>query len=286
MSYLPYHHDWPLAMEARIGLRVHWFGRYAGFPEWSVEKSRLMGDMLCFFYVESESCWVVINGVRMVLQTGDLLVVRGGDEFAYGHDPKRPHVSLAVSLAVEYGGVVNELLHRDFKRRYSLKEPQAFVAEFEKVLFVMGSEGPYRDLAITGAILQWLTFVLQNLRPPMARTNLEARTAVDRILAAEAWAMNRLKEDITITAWSRAVSLNPDYFARIFKRETGRRPMAWLNERRLQMAAQLLGNTRKTVAEVAEVCGFNCPFYLSRIFKKQFGIAPQNYRQNHLQPCA
>ena len=285
MNCLPYHHDWPLALEARVGLRVHWFGRYAGFPEWSIEKSRLMGDMLSFFYVESESCWVVINGVRLELQTGDLLVVRGGDEFAYGHDPNRPHVSLAVSLAVEHGGVVNQLLHRDFKRRYSLEDPQAFVAEFEKVLSLFGREGPFRDLAIAGAILQWLTFVLQTLRPPMARTNLEVRSVVDRVLAAEAWAMTRLKEEITISAWSRAVELNADYFARIFKRETGRRPMAWLNERRLQMAAQLLGNTRKSVAEVAEACGFTCPFYLSRIFKKQFGVAPQVYRQTHPQPC-
>ena len=284
MSKLPYHHDWPLALEARVGLRVHWFGRYAGFPEWSIEKSRLMGDMLAFFFVESEGCWVVINGVRLDLKAGDLLVTRGGDEFSYGHDPNRPHVSLAVSLAVEHGGVINELLHRDFKRLYKLKDPSGFVTEFDKVLSAFGQDGAFRELAIAGAILQWLTFVLQTLRPPMVRADLESRSVVDRVLAAEAWAVTRLKEEITIAEWSKAVGLNTDYFARIFKRETGRRPMEWLIERRLQMAAQLLGNTRKSVAEVAEACGFACPFYFSRMFKKHFGRAPQLYRQNRPQP--
>lgn len=282
MSYLPYHHDWKLAYEVDLGLRVHWFGRYAGFPEWNVEKSRLAADMISFFFVETECCWVIINGVRLELQTGDLLVVRGADEFEFGHNSRRPHVSLAVSLAVEHGGVINQLLHRDFKRRYPLKNPQGYVKEFEKVLSAFGQEDAFRDLAIAGAIMQWLAYLLQTLRPPVANISLEARSVVDRVLAAEAWAMARLKDEITIGAWSGAVGLNADYFGRIFKRETGRRPMEWLNERRLQMASQLLGNTRKSVADVAEACGYACAFYFSRMFKKHVGVAPQNYRQTRM----
>ena len=71
MAYLPYHHDWEPAYETDLGLRVHWFGRYAGFPEWSVERSRLAADMISFFFVESECCWVVVNGVKLELKAGD-----------------------------------------------------------------------------------------------------------------------------------------------------------------------------------------------------------------------
>ncbi len=281
MAYLPYHHDWKLAFEADPGLRVHWFGRYAGFPEWRVEGARLAADMISFFFVEKERCWAVVNGARFELTTGDLLVARGADESEFGHDPRRPHVSLSVSLALKRGGVVNELLHRDFKRRYSLKDPQTYVVEFEKVLAAFGQAGPFRDLAIAGAIMQWLAYLLETLRPPMARTNLEVRSVVDRVLAAEAWATSRLNEVIAIGAWSRVVGMNADNFGRMFKRETGKRPMEWLNERRLQMAAQLLSNTRYSLAEVSEACGFANPFYLSRRFKLHFGRAPQHYRRAH-----
>ena len=175
--------------------------------------------------------------------------------------------------------MTNQLLHREFKRRYALKDPQGYVAEFGKVLTAFGQEGAFRDLAIAGAIMQWLAYLLQTLDPPMARTNLEVRSVVDRVLAAEAWATSRLNETISIDAWSRVVGMNTDHFGRMFKRETGKRPMEWLNERRLQMAAQLLGNTRNTVAEVSEACGFASPFYLSRLFKRHFGLAPQHYRR-------
>ncbi len=279
MVYLPYHHDWKLAFETDLGLRVHWFGRYAGFPEWKAERSRLASDMIAFLFVETERCWPIVNGVPLELRRGDLLVTKGGDEFENSHDFHRPHVSLSAALALKHGGVTNRLLHYAFKRRYSLKDPHAFVEEFEKVLAALGQEGPFRDLAIAGTIMQWLAFLMQTLRPSLIGTGGDLRSVVDRILAAEAWAMSRLDKVITIDEWSRAVGLNSDYFARIFKRETGKRPMQWLNERRLQMAAQLLGNTRKSVAEVAETCGFANAFYLSRVFKRHFGLAPRHYRR-------
>jgi AraC-like DNA-binding protein len=279
MADLPYHHDWKFAYETDLGLRVHWFGRYAGFPEWKAERSRLASDMIAFLFVETERCWPIVNGVPLELRRGDLLVTKGGDEFENSHDSNHPHVSLSAALALKHGGVTNRLLHYAFKRRYSLKNPQAFVEEFEKVFAALGQEGPFRDLAIGGAIMQWLAFLLQTLRPPLIGTGGDLRNVVDRILAAEAWAMSRLDKVITIDEWSRAVGLNSDYFARIFKRETGKRPMQWLNERRLQMAAQLLGNTRKSVAEVAETCGFANAFYLSRVFKRHFGLAPRHYRR-------
>lgn len=279
VSYLPYHHDLPLAVESRLGLRVHWFGRYAGYPEWRIEKSRLMADMVSFFFVETESCWVKVNGVRFDLAAGDLLVLRGGDEFCFGHDPARPHVSLAVALAIERDSTANMLLHHYFERRYTLADPSRYVAAFEKALACLGGQGAHRDLAITGAIIQWLAGVLDLLQPAASLDFAEATGAVDRILSAETWALSRLSKCITIKAWAASVRLNPDYFARLFRRHTGRRPMEWLNERRLQRASQLLASTRTPLAEIAAACGFNCPFYFSRLFKAHFGVPPSEYRR-------
>jgi AraC-like DNA-binding protein len=85
-----------------------------------------------------------------------------------------------------------------------------------------------------------------------------------------------------LAEWAHAVGLNAVYFGRIFKRETGLRPMEWLNQRRLQLACQYLANTSKTVTEIAEACGFASSFYFSRVFKKHVGLAPVNYRKTQL----
>jgi AraC-like DNA-binding protein len=69
------------------------------------------------------------------------------------------------------------------------------------------------------------------------------------------------------------------YFGRLFKRETGRRPMEWLNERRLQLAVQQLMHSPRAVAEIAQDCGFVCPFYFSRVFRRRYGCPPSAVRR-------
>ncbi|MDB6024681.1 MAG: hypothetical protein JWM68_904 [Verrucomicrobiales bacterium] len=278
MAWLPYHHDWKLAFQTELGLRVHWFGRYAGYPEWSVPRARLAADMVSFFFVEKSSCWSIVNGKKWNLQTGDLLIVCGGDEFIYGHDPAKPHVSLSASIAFQKGSAANALLHRHFKRCYHWKNPKEFTVEFEKVLTALTSKSSFRDLTIGGAILQWLGYILSQTRPPLSRS-LADRSVVDKVLAAESWAAARLSRTITLPEWARSVGLNPTYFGRIFKRETGMSPMEWVIQRRLQMATQQLSNTQKSIAEIAEACGFESQFYFSRLFRRHFDQSPLQFRK-------
>jgi AraC-like DNA-binding protein len=280
MAWLPYHHDWRLAYQITIGIRLHWFDRYAGTPDWKVETSRLAADMVSFFFVERNSCWAVVNGRRLSLKRGDLLVVLGGDEFSLGHDPARPHVSLSAAIAFEHGGRANALLYRKFQRCYHMTNPEEYVQEFETVMGALRSTSPFRDLAGTGAVLRWLSFLLDRIAPPMVKPHAEDRNVVEKVLSAETWATGRLKQVITLADWAKAVRLSPVYFGRIFKRETGLRPMDWLNQQRLQLACHALASTNRSVGDIAEDCGFANPFYFSRVFRRHFGQSPIRYRKS------
>lgn len=71
-----------------------------------------------------------------------------------------------------------------------------------------------------------------------------------------------------------------DYLRKLFKKEFGVTPHRYLNDLRLNTAADLLtkgyvGNAN--VAEVSRRCGFQEPLYFSRMFKKKFGLAPSYY---------
>ena len=79
--------------------------------------------------------------------------------------------------------------------------------------------------------------------------------------------------------------LNYDYVRKLFQKETGTTPRAYLENSRMELAANLLssGVTNKysnySVSQVAEACGYAEPLYFSRVFKKHFGVAPSDYKQ-------
>ncbi|MBE6380833.1 MAG: AraC family transcriptional regulator [Lentisphaerae bacterium] len=68
---------------------------------------------------------------------------------------------------------------------------------------------------------------------------------------------------------------------RIFKRDWSITPGAYHHQRRFAMAASYLTNTGNTVRDIALLLGFANEFHFSQWFKKQSGISPKFYRQQH-----
>ncbi|HKO90483.1 MAG TPA: helix-turn-helix transcriptional regulator [Polyangiaceae bacterium] len=79
--------------------------------------------------------------------------------------------------------------------------------------------------------------------------------------------------DYSSRALASALKMTPRHLQRIFAVAVGRTPQAWLSERRLHAARQLL-LTARTVKEVAYALGFGSASQLSRDFKSQFGVVP------------
>jgi len=72
--------------------------------------------------------------------------------------------------------------------------------------------------------------------------------------------------------------LSKYHLARAFKRRYGQTPAAFLLGQRLTRAKQLLRFTDRTVAQIAEDCGFHEPSYFNRQFKKVEGCTASEFR--------
>ncbi len=52
------------------------------------------------------------------------------------------------------------------------------------------------------------------------------------------------------------------------------------------MAQEMLFNSDAPVQQIAQAVGMDDPFYFSRVFKKQFGIPPKEFREKFINnPC-
>ena len=68
------------------------------------------------------------------------------------------------------------------------------------------------------------------------------------------------------------------YAGAVFAAAKGMSIRSWQNELRIQYASRLLCESDRSVAAIAEDCGFNDPFTFSRAFRRITGYAPSEYR--------
>jgi len=76
--------------------------------------------------------------------------------------------------------------------------------------------------------------------------------------------------------------LSEPHFYRRFKQATGSTPIDWLRRERINHARRRLLESDDPVKQIAEQVGYNDPFFFSRDFKRYTGVAPKNYRNQHI----
>ncbi|MFO0700754.1 MAG: AraC family transcriptional regulator [Nitrospira sp.] len=82
----------------------------------------------------------------------------------------------------------------------------------------------------------------------------------------------------TIASLANEVGLSRSVLADRFRHYLSDTPMGYLTRWRLQLAAQVLTSTSKSVAEVAGEVGYESEPSFNRAFKREFGVPPARFR--------
>lgn len=130
----------------------------------------------------------------------------------------------------------------------------------------------------TGALLPVTEHSERENGELMLQSCLQRATSLSRALAAyvaDNYAAPMSRDEI-----SAALKVSPNHLSRIFRRDTGLTPWQYLNQYRVLQAQRLLLASELSVTEVAEQVGFNDPAYFVRVFHKETGRAPLQYRKS------
>ncbi|MBU5441328.1 helix-turn-helix domain-containing protein [Paenibacillus sp. MSJ-34] len=91
-------------------------------------------------------------------------------------------------------------------------------------------------------------------------------------------------QKITLEMVAQQVSMNESYLCRLFKNETGKNIINYLNDYRMERARKLLTNPDLNVREVAASIGIENQFYFNRMFRKYYGQSPSEFKKKVLFP--
>ncbi|MFO1487915.1 MAG: AraC family transcriptional regulator [Verrucomicrobiota bacterium] len=88
-----------------------------------------------------------------------------------------------------------------------------------------------------------------------------------------------LHRDISRDETARHAGISPSHFSRLLKERTGRSFTELLRQCRVDLACELLLGTEKSLAQIADTCGFCDQSYFTRVFQEVKGRTPKLFRE-------
>ena len=95
-----------------------------------------------------------------------------------------------------------------------------------------------------------------------------------------------LERTVHLTDLAGRAELSLHHFARAFKMSAGMTPRAFVEERRIERAKNLIDESHQSLADIAVECGFGTQSRLTTIFKRRTGFTPAEYRRGRSRPTA
>ncbi|WP_055696740.1 helix-turn-helix domain-containing protein [Streptomyces silaceus] len=100
-----------------------------------------------------------------------------------------------------------------------------------------------------------------------------------RLLAVLEHLSDRLADPHTVRSLARVAGLSASRLSRLFRARFGTSVMAYVEERRMEVACRLLTLSSLTVREVARQVGYRDPLYFSTRFRRAVGHSPSAHRE-------
>lgn len=167
--------------------------------------------------------------------------------------------------------------------RQSLRSPQLAGEHHDTIRFfidrITGAIWDGADVTEVNRVLESLLHTLSSdsVVSDVSRHGMRRRELVGSALQFLA---EHTSQSISVSDIASHCNVSGDYLTALFKEELETSPMRCLRDMRMNRAKELLNDPANTVLDVSDKLGFNDPHYFSRLFKRQVGVPPSEFRRS------
>ncbi len=263
----------PSLSQEKLGLWVRGVG-YSLQQKSKEPMNRVLGSFAAVLVTRGRGWFESSPTGRVVIRPGHLFWLFPTVRHSYSPDPG----TTWTEQWVVFGGS----MAAEWERQGFLEPSQPLVIVgddeevaglFERIGDVFSQEGPL-SVPLAASLVHQLVVVVHGLA-----TGLLGRGELDPVVA-EALRIIQLEAVKGLRPEDLARRLHMGYstLRRQFKALTGFSIKEFILSVRLKRAKEKLVFTRLSVEQVAFACGFQDPFYFSRLFQKREGVAPSTFR--------
>lgn len=241
------------------------------------DRERLKGsEQYILLYCVGGQGWIALNNQEIILNANTFYIIPKGVPHHYGSSGKDPWSI----YWMHFLGDQSSLFYRRFElstgegaKNIAYKE-----ARLEEFHYLMSS----LEDDISSEVAEIIYVKTFSLISSFLYEDISLRPAKDDVISSSInYMKEHLKESLQVNDLAAERNLSVSHFSYLFRRKTGFSPIQFFINLRLQKACQQLYFTSFSIKEICQEVGFDDPYYFSRIFKKQMGQSPTDYRKQY-----
>jgi len=218
---------------------------------------------------------------------GRIITARPGNIFALA--PGIPHQELPADFPPRYIAIMIEPSFFETQLAfYPLDRPPVFAGEFydeaesllpllNRFMIEADNDAPGCQAVLKGLGLEICHAMLRGFfRVNSGENRISGRVEISRVIE---FIHRHLHAKMTIREMARIACMSASRFSHVFKEETGKTPLEYVNEIRMRRVKKMLRADEKSVTEIAFECGFGSSAYLTTRFRKRYRITPSEFQK-------
>ncbi len=208
---------------------------------------------------------------------------------AYSKIAVSSHQHCHVLVFELYDTLIDDVLHKLSLRRFNLQQAQKSnevvldlshdpLATTIKRIIQLGTSPTRADSFSLDLSAQQLIFDLIGYKAAGQALATPAKEPMEKALRL---INNRIDEPLNIEDIAHHFNMSLSNFSHTFKRYTGKSPMAFIREAKLDYSLLLLES--QSVTDTALALGYETPSYFIRLFKERHQMTPKQYQRRFTQ---
>jgi len=272
-----------LLLLQNIRLNYLYGEQYSFSQDWNYFETTIPYAMIRF--IQKGKAIFVINDCEYKLEEGDIMYIPQGCSLSCRSLSQNLTFS-SIRFTASFSTTNIEMVSDLFAYGVKVKcEDELIELFFKNIIDKRNSNERGKALMLRGYLELILSYVInqakdedmKQLSPVHVQQNHKkdnrAQLIVDHMLEHYA-------EDSSIEELSNMAGVSSATLRRLFRQHTGKSPSQFMLDIKMTIAAKKLLETDERISDIAYLIGIQDPNYFTRLFKKNFGVTPYNYRKN------
>ena len=229
-------------------------------------------------YCTKGNGWFISEGKRHAKKAGQYFVLEPNTKHSYGSY----NYNSWTIYWIHYSGSKAQSFTKEISKPITVNDngnsliTQERISIFQKIIKILHNGYGMDNLYFSKIYLElFLASLFYNGNKHLTTEDDEG----DKIKESKRYMRENIQHKITLEMIAKHVELSKSHFSNQFKIKTQTAPIDYLIHLRVQKACNMLDNTDFNIKNISEKCGFDDPYYFSRIFSKTMNMSPSKYRK-------